>query len=76
MGTDGVRERYINPCADFGFEKLSGMGMDKGLFSVWQLPVMPVSKSSKISCAWAKELQSINCILAGLKWGMPLKNPG
>ena len=51
MGTDGVRERYINPCADFGFEKLSGMGMDKGLFSVWQLPVMPVSKSSKISCA-------------------------
>ena len=26
MGTDGVRERYINPCADFGFEKLSGMG--------------------------------------------------
>ena len=76
MGTDGVRERYINPCAEFGFEKLSVTGMDKELFSVWQLPVMPVSKFSKISCAWAKVLQSINCILAGLKWGMPLKNPG
>lgn len=31
MGTDGTRERYINPYTDFGFKKLFGTAMNKEL---------------------------------------------
>ena len=31
MGTDGIREKYINPYTDFGFKKLFGTAMNKEL---------------------------------------------
>lgn len=31
MGTEGIRDRYINPYTDFGFKKLFGTDMNKEL---------------------------------------------
>ena len=31
MGTEGIRDRYINPYTDFGFKKLFGSAINKEL---------------------------------------------